>query len=145
MSSVTFGPTGAAKTLFALRPLVVPPRDEPIRKRLTPFTASYDVMGDGSLVLLPTPGHTPGSMSLLVRRSVGAPLLLVGDLTYETELLEAGRIPGVGEKAGLRRASAMVRQLKERYPDLPILPAHDPGAADRLRRANASGGTADPL
>ena len=33
-SSVTFGPTGAAKTLFALRPLLVPPWDEPIRKRL---------------------------------------------------------------------------------------------------------------
>ena len=29
---VTFGPTGAAKTLFALRPLVVPPWDDPIRE-----------------------------------------------------------------------------------------------------------------
>ncbi len=111
------------------------PTDDPA---LAPFTASYDVMGDGSLVLLPTPGHTPGSMSLLVRRSEGVPLLLVGDLTYETELLEAGRIPGVGGKAALHRASAMVRQLEERYPDLAILPAHDPGAAERLRRANGA-------
>ena len=36
---------------------------------LAPFTESLDVMGDGSLVLLPTPGHTAGSMSLLVRRT----------------------------------------------------------------------------
>jgi glyoxylase-like metal-dependent hydrolase (beta-lactamase superfamily II) len=106
---------------------------------LAPFTAAHDVMGDGSLMLLPTPGHTPGSMSLLVRRPAKAPLLLVGDLTYEAELLEAGRIPGVGDKAGLRKASAMVRQLKQRYPDLAILPAHDPGAAIRLSRANGGG------
>jgi hypothetical protein len=36
----------------------------------------------------------------------------------------------------MRKASAMVRGLKERYLDLAILPAHDPGAAERLRRAN---------
>jgi hypothetical protein len=29
-----------------------------------------------------------------------------------------------------------VRDLKARYPDLAVLPAHDPGAADRLRVAN---------
>jgi glyoxylase-like metal-dependent hydrolase (beta-lactamase superfamily II) len=55
------------------------PADDPA---LAPFTESLDVMGDGSLVLLPTPGHTAGSMSLLVRRGTRSPLLLVGDLTY---------------------------------------------------------------
>lgn len=103
---------------------------------LAPFTASCDVMGDGSLVLLPTPGHTPGSMSLLVRRPGAAPLLMVGDLAYEVEALEAGRVPGVGRRAELREASKMILALKERLPDLAILPAHDPGAAERLRRAN---------
>ena len=62
-------------------------------------------MGDGSLVLVPIPGHTPGSIALLVRRPDMAPLLMVGDLTYEAELLAAGVIPGVGDKAGLRAAS----------------------------------------
>jgi N-acyl homoserine lactone hydrolase len=105
---------------------------------LAPFTSAYDVMGDGSLVLLPVPGHTPGSTALLVRRPDEAPLLMVGDLTYGADLLEAGRIPGVGDKAGLRTASSLVLRLKERYADLVILPAHDPGAAERLRRANAA-------
>ena len=41
---------------------------------LAPFTESLDVMGDGSLVLLPTPGHPAGSVSLLVR--CGAPFVL---------------------------------------------------------------------
>jgi N-acyl homoserine lactone hydrolase len=119
------------------RRIELAPTDDPA---LAPFRAAHDVIGDGSLMLLPTAGHTPGSMSLFVRRPAKAPLLLVGDLTYEAELLEAGRIPGVGEKAGLRKASAMVRALKERYPDLAILPAHDPGAAERLARANANRG-----
>jgi len=103
---------------------------------LRPFGEAHDLMGDGSLVLLPTPGHTPGSMSLFVRRASSAPLLMVGDLTYEVELLDAGRIPGVGEAAGLRKASAMVRELRTRHPGLVVLPAHDPGAAERLRAAN---------
>ena len=110
------------------------PTDDPA---LAPFTSAHDVMGDGTLVLLPVPGHTPGSTAMLVRRPDTAPLLMVGDLTYGADLLEAGRIPGVGDKAGLRTASAMVMRLKERHPDLVILPAHDPGAAERLRRANA--------
>jgi N-acyl homoserine lactone hydrolase len=99
---------------------------------LTPFGEANDLMLDGSLLLLPTPGHTPGSMSLLVRRAVGAPLLMVGDLTYEVELLDAGRIPGVGDRGGLRKASAMVRELRARHPELVVLPAHDPGAYRHL-------------
>ena len=31
-----------------------------------PFEASFDLFGDGSLILLETPGHTPGHQSLLV-------------------------------------------------------------------------------
>jgi len=77
-------------------------------------------------------------MALLVRRPGIAPLLMVGDLTYEAALLEGGRIPGVGDRAGLRASSSLVLELKERYPDLVILPAHDPGAAERLRRANGA-------
>jgi hypothetical protein len=75
-------------------------------------------------------------MSLLVRRAQGAPLLLVGDLTYASELLEVGRVPGVGETHQLRAASDKVRQLKAHLPELAILAAHDPGAAERLRPAN---------
>ena len=111
------------------------PTDDPA---LAPFTSAHDVLGDGSLVLLPVPGHTPGSLALLVRRPGMVPLLMVGDLTYEAGLLEAGRIPGVGDKARLHASSAMVRGLKERFPDLVILQAHAPGAAERLRRANGA-------
>jgi glyoxylase-like metal-dependent hydrolase (beta-lactamase superfamily II)/uncharacterized protein YndB with AHSA1/START domain len=85
---------------------------------LAPFTESLDIMGDGSLVLLPTPGHTAGSMSLLVRRRARPPLLLVGDLTYGARILEGGQLPGVGERRGLRESSGKVLALKKATPGL---------------------------
>ena len=99
---------------------------------LMPFTIGHDLFGDGSLVLLPTPGHTPGSMSLLVRRPGRPPLLMVGDLTYDADLLAAGTVPGVGNKRQLRQAVAAVNELRLRTPGLTVLPAHDPEAAKRL-------------
>jgi N-acyl homoserine lactone hydrolase len=99
---------------------------------LAPFTRSLDVLGDGSLTLLPTPGHTAGSMSLLVRRQARPPLLLVGDVTYGADILERGQIPGVGSRRQLAETSAKIRALQARLPGLVILPAHDPAAARRL-------------
>ena len=99
---------------------------------LGPFTESLDVMGDGSVILLPAPGHTPGSISLLVRRRALPPLLLVGDLTYQAALLERRQLPGVGDRSQLARTTDKVLALAERMPGLVILPAHDPTAAQRL-------------
>jgi glyoxylase-like metal-dependent hydrolase (beta-lactamase superfamily II) len=101
---------------------------------LAPFTSGHDIFGDGTLVLLPTPGHTAGSLSLLVRRPGGQPLLMVGDLTYDANLLAAGHVPGVGNKSAMHRSVEQVNALRRLHPDLVILPAHDPGAADRLAR-----------
>ncbi|HET7277552.1 MAG TPA: N-acyl homoserine lactonase family protein [Dermatophilaceae bacterium] len=102
---------------------------------LAPFTSGHDLFADGSLVLLPTPGHTPGSMSLLVRRADRPPLLLVGDLTYDADLLAAGRLPGVGNRREMRSAVTAVNALRERMPGLVVLAAHDPGAAAALADA----------
>ena len=99
---------------------------------VAPFTESLDVMGDGSLLLLPAPGHTAGSMAMLVRRRRRPPLLLVGDLTYGADLLERRQIPGVGSRRRLLETTDKVLALKEQMPDLVVLPAHDPTAAKRL-------------
>jgi glyoxylase-like metal-dependent hydrolase (beta-lactamase superfamily II) len=104
---------------------------------LTPFAESFDLFGDGALVLVRTPGHTPGSLSLVVRRDGWAPMALVGDLTYSCELLAAGVVPGAGEKDELRRSSAAVLSLQRNLPGLAVLAAHDPSAADHLARATA--------
>jgi N-acyl homoserine lactone hydrolase len=106
---------------------------EPTRDpALAPFTESLDVMGDGSLTLLPTPGHTAGSMSLLVRRAGRPPLLLAGDLTYGADILQRGQIPGVGSRRRLAESSRQVLALAGQQPGLVVLPAHDPTAAQRL-------------
>jgi len=100
----------------------VPTADQSI----APFTSSHDVLGDGSLLLLPTPGHTPGSMSLVVRPAHGAPVLLIGDLSYDVNLLDAGHLPGVGRRAQLLETTRRVTELRERIPGLLLLAAHDP-------------------
>ena len=107
------------------------PTDDPL---LAPFGACYDCMGDGSMVLLPTPGHTPGSMSLLVRSSGLPPLLFVGDLTYELDPLHNDQVPGVGDAEQLRDSFAKVRKLEEMLPDLMVIPSHDPFASRALER-----------
>lgn len=104
-------------------------------KALTPFPDGTDLFGDGSVVLLPTPGHTPGSLSMLVRRPGRPPLLMVGDLTYDAGLLAEGKLPGVGDKGRMRDSVARVNALRETMPDLVVLAAHDPRAASGLAEA----------
>jgi N-acyl homoserine lactone hydrolase len=109
---------------------------DPLDADAAPFTRGDDLFGDGTLILVPTPGHTPGSISLLVRRAGRAPLLMVGDLTYDPSRMADGVIPGVGRPAELRSSSAMIAQMRERHPDLVVLAAHDPNAATLLAEAN---------
>jgi N-acyl homoserine lactone hydrolase len=42
----------------------------------------YDVFGDGSVVIISTPGHTPGHQSLFLKLAKYGPLLLSGDLYH---------------------------------------------------------------
>lgn len=66
------------------------------------------------------------------------PLLFIGDLAYGVELLERGELPpGTGDHKQLRAGFAKVLALKERMPDLVILAAHDPKAAEALREASS--------
>lgn len=103
---------------------------------LAPFTTGLDLFDDGALTLLPTPGHTPGSLSMLVRRPGRRPLLMVGDLTYDADLLAAGKLPGLGNKRQMARAVSDVNALRERLPGLTVLAAHDPKAATLLALAD---------
>ncbi len=114
------------------RQVVFEPTDDPL---FAGFDGVYDIAGDGAMILLPTPGHTPGSMSLLIRQEGWDPILLVGDLTYEASLLEQDIVPGTGDKDTLLASFAKVRRLKERLPGLAVIPSHDFTAADQIARA----------
>jgi N-acyl homoserine lactone hydrolase len=59
---------------------------------LEPLDGDRDVFGDGRVVMLDMPGHTPGHYSLLVRLASG-PVLLSGDLYHFTEQVENRGVP----------------------------------------------------
>ncbi len=114
------------------RTIAFSPTDDPL---FDGFAGIHDIAGDGSMILLPTPGHTAGSMSLLIRQDGWDPILLVGDLTYEAALLEQDIVPGTGDRATLFDSFAKVRRLKERLPGLAIVASHDFAAAEAVSRA----------
>ena len=97
---------------------------------LLPFTHGYDLMDDGSIVLLPTPGHLDGSSSVFVR--VDPPILFAADLCYRTDLLIEEHFPGTGKHDLLAESWAKVRELKARLPDLVIVPSHEQAAVTQL-------------
>lgn len=55
-------------------------------------TGDVDVFQDGSVIMLKTPGHTPGHHSLLVRLASG-PVLLSGDLYHFHEQVPIDGVP----------------------------------------------------
>ena len=53
----------------------------------------HDVFGDGSVVLLPTPGHTAGHQSLWIRPKTGTQFVLTADACYTQKHLEKTILP----------------------------------------------------
>jgi N-acyl homoserine lactone hydrolase len=53
----------------------------------------HDVFGDGSVVLLSTPGHTPGHQSLYVKLAHTGGVVVSGDLYHYTAEKTLGRMP----------------------------------------------------
>jgi N-acyl homoserine lactone hydrolase len=54
----------------------------------------HDLFGDGSVVCIPTYGHTPGHQSLRVASENGGEFILCGDACYLKETLDTLRTPG---------------------------------------------------
>jgi N-acyl homoserine lactone hydrolase len=92
------------------------------------FGRSLDLFGDGSVRLLPTPGHSAGHMSVLLRTS-GVPVLAVGDAAYTRRTLRTGQLPAFTEDDHLFKRSLREIQLYAREtPDAVLIPGHDMGA-----------------
>ena len=50
----------------------------------------FDLYGDGAIVAVSTPGHTPGHQSLIVRLS-GRTVLITGDAAYDRDMMRSGK------------------------------------------------------
>lgn len=61
---------------------------------IRPVDGDLDVFGDGTVVILRTPGHTAGHKSLLIRLVKAGPVLLTGDLFHTRENRAYRRVPG---------------------------------------------------
>src|SRR6185436_1780133 len=51
------------------------------------FPRSHDLYGDGAIVIVPAPGHTPGSVIVFVTESNGQRVAFVGDLAWQREAI----------------------------------------------------------
>lgn len=98
------------------------------------FGASLPLTSDGTVRLVPTPGHTLGHLSVVVEREDDL-VVLTGDACYSERALMAGTVDGVAQDAGAHRRSAeLLRQLCERHPVV-VVPSHDPDGPRRLAEA----------
>jgi N-acyl homoserine lactone hydrolase len=85
--------------------------------KVEPVPVDKDVFGDGTVVMLNTPGHTPGHHSLLVKlREVGY-VLLSGDLAHFHENYDGNGVPSFNTDrsatlASLDRFKKMATNLK---------------------------------
>ena len=108
---------------------------EGYRAQLLPETVTWrtfahaedevDVFGDGSVVLLSTPGHTVGHRSVVLQLDDG-PLLLTGDAAYGTQTLDR-RLTAVltWKDEPYRRSLDRLIAWRAAHPGRPVICGHD--------------------
>jgi N-acyl homoserine lactone hydrolase len=84
------------------------------KRKVEPQSADKDVFGDGTVMMLRAPGHTPGHSILLVRLKDMGPVILSGGAVHFHENLEFEGVPGFNTTARRPspRSSASSRSRK---------------------------------
>ncbi len=110
-----------------------------------PFAASHDLLGDRSVVLLPTPGHTLGH-AVAVAQLEGAAALVAGDALYTLRHLDPEAIAsfnyfGPDGLATYQDSVRRIARLGREREDLVLVVPHDPFAYNLVltRRVLADG------
>lgn len=97
-----------------------------------PFDGSDDLFHDGSLILLFTPGHTPGHQSLLVTFRSGRKILLTSDAVWVQENYLWPTPKGwfvrnfEEDRNKAWETTLKIRKFHEEHPEILIIPGHDP-------------------
>jgi N-acyl homoserine lactone hydrolase len=92
-----------------------------IADQTTLVDGDHDLLGDGSVVLLSTPGHTPGHQSV----KVGDDLVIGGDVSIFASGLDDHRFPIFGHDFAEQATSAeRLRALRDAGAN--VTPGHDP-------------------
>jgi N-acyl homoserine lactone hydrolase len=107
-------------------------------ERLGPFASTIDLLGDGSIRLISTPGHTRGHLSVLLNVADGRTVLVVGDAVYTLRNLEEERAPLlVNDKPAYFRSLRELKAYAAQEPEAILVPTHDPDAWRALASAGA--------
>lgn len=94
-----------------------------------PFAATVDLLGDGSIRLVSTPGHTAGHLSVLVDTGEGPPTLLLGDAAYTLRNIREEILPLMtDDDEAFRTSLAEVKEFMADEPGATVIPTHDPEA-----------------
>ncbi len=89
------------------------PADYALGHDVLEIDGEHDLFGDGRIVCLPTPGHTPGHQSLRVRLDSGD-VILTADACYLRRTLEDLHLPSiVHDEAAMRVSLLRLRALRE--------------------------------
>jgi len=85
--------------------------------KVEPVVGDRDIFGDGSVLMLNTPGHTPGHHSLLVRLKEMGNVLITGDLSHFHENYDGNGVPTfntdrAASVASIDRFKALQKNLK---------------------------------
>jgi N-acyl homoserine lactone hydrolase len=92
-----------------------------------------DVFSDGRIVLVPLPGHTPGSIGALARLDRSGTFLLAGDTVSLRETLDTGIIPrNTWNGEALAKSLQEVRKIEAS--GATILCSHDARQWDSMRK-----------
>src|SRR5262249_45702098 len=96
------------------------------------FAKSHDVYGDGAIVVVPAPGHTPGSVIVFVTLPSMKRYAFLGDLVWQREgITEREERPWLQRSLAdvdvdeVRANILRVAALAARFPEIVLVPAHD--------------------
>ena len=101
-------------------------------RKVEPLSADKDVFGDGTVLVLRAPGHTPGHQILLVRLKEKGPVILAGDAVHFRENYESNGVPGFNYDRA--QSIASMQRIKEIEKNLKatVIIQHDPRDIDKL-------------
>jgi N-acyl homoserine lactone hydrolase len=92
-----------------------------------------DLLGDGTIRLLRTPGHTAGHRSVLLRVEGGRELLLTGDAAYAKQSLDERLVPlFTWRDDAYEQSLERLRDWRDAHPDATVVCGHDPDEWPRL-------------
>jgi N-acyl homoserine lactone hydrolase len=108
--------------------------DGPLIDSYATFGRTFDLLGDGSVRLAFTPGHSAGHMSLIARLREHD-FVIAGDAVYTTGQLAGRNVqPRPVDEHEWRRSQRELQRFSERFPRAVIVPGHDSEAFAALER-----------